>query len=179
MSKPTLLANLANVEAVTRERLDQFVLFVREMREQCVSEDVGRPAELGEVARVGDEFDQRTIETLQDIVDNGVFFGKSVDDRFELLFARSQMGEHVGVLETMMHRDHSVIGGAVSADGPIVLSNCELIERVDGVNRRNDSGLDTFNETANLVELFTEMIVHGDEMRAHPSSHGAVRDIGW
>lgn len=123
-----LLANLANVEAVSSERFNQFVLFVREMRQQRVGENVRRPAELGEVARVGDEIDQRAVEALQDVMDDGVLFAQSVDDRFELRLAGPQMGEHFDVLETMMQRDHSVVGGAVDADGPIVLSNRELIE---------------------------------------------------
>lgn len=133
---------MANVEAITGERFDQFVLVVREMRKQWVGEDVGRPTELGEVARVGDKIDQRTIESLEDIVDDGVFFGQSVDDGFEMCLTGPQVGEHVSVLETVMQRDHSVVRGAVRANGPVVLANRELIERVDRVNRRHNSELD-------------------------------------
>jgi len=64
---------LTVVKAVARQRLDELVLLVGEMREQRVRKDVHRPSESREVIRIGHEIDQLAVEILQDVMDDGVF----------------------------------------------------------------------------------------------------------
>jgi len=76
------------------------------------------------------------------------------------------MRKYVGVLKTVMQRDHAAVRRAVGTDGPIVLSDREFIERDHGLTGRHRPGLDALDQSADLVEFLAQMVVHGDQVRA-------------
>ena len=118
------------------------------------------------------------MEAFEDIMDHVVFFGESIDDGLELFLARSKMRKDVAVLETVVQRDHSVVGGAVRSDRPVVLTDGELVERRHGIARDDGPGLHAVDELANLDEFITQMVMHGDEVRADRAAKSGVRDLG-
>jgi len=89
------------------------------------------------------------------------------------------MRKYVGVLKTVMQRDHAAVRRAVGTDGPIVLSDREFIERDHGLTGRHRPGLDALDQSADLVEFLAQMVVHGDQVRADRASDSGVRHIRW
>jgi len=47
------------------------------VREQRISQNVRRPTQISEITRVGDEFDERAVKAVENVVNDVMLFGES------------------------------------------------------------------------------------------------------
>src|SRR6266536_565640 len=163
-------SDLAAVEAVPCERLHQLGLLVGEMGEQGVGEDVHRPLEPGEVRGVAQMIDQCLVDVVQHLMDDLVLVGQPVDHRAEARFACAQMREDRLVFEHVVPPHEPAVGGAVRAEGPIVLPDCHLTDRGPCAARVGGALADLADEIADAGQLSPQMVMDLDEVSADSAS---------
>src|SRR5215813_8664077 len=122
-------SELAAEEAVPCEWLHKLRLLVGEVGEQRVGEDVHRLLEPGEVSGVAQVIHQCLVDVAKHLVDDLVLVGQPVDHRAQARLARAQVREDRLVLEHVVPGHEPAVGGAVRAEGPIVLPDGHLADR--------------------------------------------------
>src|SRR5215813_11666620 len=159
-------SELAVVEAVPRERLDQLGLLVGEVGEQRVGEDVHRLLEPGEISGVAQVIHERLVDVAEHLVDDLVFVGKPVDHRAQACLARAQVREDRLVFEHVVPSHEPAVRGAVRAEGPIVLPDGHLVDRRPRRSGVGRAVTDLADELADPGEFRAEMVVDLYEVSA-------------
>src|SRR6478735_2789399 len=147
-------------------------LLVGQVLGQRRPEPVDRAAEGRQPVGCGHHRDERAVDVLERAVDDVVLLLQPVQDGTEGRLALPQVREDRAVLDRVVGRDQAAVGLAVGAQCPLVLAHRQLVDDAPGPARVERAGLDLGDEVEQLAELGAQVVVHVDQVPAHPGHLG-------
>ena len=122
--------------------------------------------------------DQSLVDIVQHVMDDLVLVGQPVDHRAEARFACAQMWEDRLVFQYVVPRHEPAVGGAVRAEGPVVVPDGHLADRGPCAASVGRTLADLADEIADAGQFRAQMIMDLDEVGADGAPAIGIDGVG-